>query len=82
MPAHLGARVGAWAIDLLITVPVPIALYVAVGVLVFDDDVPLAVALVLVAAVLAFHLLYAPLLQARSGARGKRSGSDSSASGW
>lgn len=66
IPAPLGRRVAAWIIDLLITVPLPVALYLGIAVFVFGDDVPLGVALSLIAAALLFHLLYAPLLLRRT----------------
>lgn len=66
-PAPLGRRIGAWAIDLLITVIVPFALYLMIALVAFSDDVPLGVGLALVAVLLLFHLLYAPTLLARSG---------------
>lgn len=66
-PAPLARRAAAWLIDLLITVPSPVAIYLGIAVLVFGDDVPLGVVLLLIAAVLLFHLLYAPLLLGRAG---------------
>ena len=66
-PAPLGRRAAAWVIDLVITVPAPLAPYLIVAVVVFADDVPLGVGLPLVAALVLFHLLYAPLLLRRTG---------------
>ena len=66
-PAPLGPRAAAWAIDLLLTVPVPFALYLGFATALFSDDVPLAVAVPAVGALLLFHLLYAPVLLSRRG---------------
>lgn len=54
--------------DLVVTVVLPFGLYLLVG-LAFSDDVPLAVAVPVLVVLAAFHLLYAPLLLSRSGAR-------------
>lgn len=65
-PAPLDARAGAWLLDLLITPILPMAFYLGVGA-VFSDDVPLAVGLPIVLALLAFHFLYSPVLLQRTG---------------
>lgn len=66
-PAPLGRRFGAWAIDLLITGAVPVALYLTIAVVVFSDDVPLGIGLPVLFGLLLFHLLYAPMLLRRTG---------------
>lgn len=65
-PAPLGARAGAWLLDLLVTPVLPIAFYVGVGA-VFSDDVPLAVGLPIIFVLLIGHLLYSPVLLQRTG---------------
>ncbi|MGI8441068.1 MAG: RDD family protein [Thermoleophilaceae bacterium] len=65
--APLGPRAAAWAIDLLLTVPVPYALYLGFATALFSDDVPFAVAVPTVGALLLFQLLYAPVLLSRRG---------------
>jgi len=68
IPAALGPRIAAWALDLLITPVLPFVLYLGVAAL-LGDDIPLAVALPVVAVLVGFHLLYAPVLLARVGQR-------------
>ncbi|MCP9488805.1 MAG: RDD family protein [Solirubrobacteraceae bacterium MAG38_C4-C5] len=65
-PAALRPRIAAWGLDLLITPILPFVLYLAIAAL-FGDDIPLAVALPIVALLLGFHLLYAPVLLTRIG---------------
>jgi uncharacterized RDD family membrane protein YckC len=68
VPAPLAPRAAAWAIDLIVTVPVPFVLYLGFATALFSDDVPLAVAIPITGALLLFHLLYAPALLSREGA--------------
>lgn len=66
-PAPLGARAGAWLLDLLITPILPVALYLGLGVAFHPDDIPRPIGFPIAGALLTFHLLYAPVLLQRAG---------------